>query len=99
MRRLSHKIFLTIIVTLVMVVLVAGAAWRIGWGASPAGRSFEMTGELAAKALPPAEAPRAVQQQAIERLAEALGTDLSLYAADRTLIAHAGDVLPPPRRD
>ena len=79
MRRLYLKIYLTIIVSLLMVVVVAGAIWRAGWERSPAGQAFEMAGELAAAALPPADAPRAQQQQAIERLAERLGTDFALY--------------------
>jgi len=96
MRRLSRKIYLTIIVSLMMVVAVAGAFWRAGWEQSPAGQAFEMAGELAEAALPPAEAPYALQQQAIERLAQRLDTDLTLYDAGRVLVARAGAALPPP---
>jgi two-component system, OmpR family, sensor histidine kinase RstB len=96
MRRLFHKIYLTILVSLLMVVVVAGAFWRAGWEQSPAGQAFEMAGELAVAALPPAEAPHALQQQAIERLARRLGTDLALYDAARVLVARTGAALPPP---
>ncbi|HZN31997.1 MAG TPA: HAMP domain-containing protein, partial [Xanthobacteraceae bacterium] len=96
MRRLFHKIYLTILVSLLMVVAVAGAFWRAGWEQSPAGQAFEMAGELAVAALPPAEAPHALQQQAIERLARRLGTDLALYDAGRVLVARTGAALPPP---
>jgi signal transduction histidine kinase len=96
MRRLSRKIYLTIIVSLMMVVAVAGAFWRAGWEQSPAGQAFEMAGELAEAALPPAEAPYALQQQAVERLAQRLDTDLTLYDAGRVLVARAGAALPPP---
>ncbi|MCC6778170.1 MAG: HAMP domain-containing protein [Hyphomicrobiales bacterium] len=96
MRRLFHKIYLTIIVSLLMVVLVAGAIWRLGWEQSAAGQAFEMAGELAAAGLPSAQAPRALQQQAIDRLAERLETDIALYDATRTLIVSAGSVLAPP---
>jgi signal transduction histidine kinase len=99
MRRLSRKIYLTIIVSLMMVVAVAGAFWRAGWEQSPAGQAFEMAGELAEAALPPVDAPYALQQQAIERLAQRLGTDLTLYDAGRVLVARAGAALPPPARD
>src|SRR6266545_6153377 len=99
MRRLFHKIYLTIIVSLVMVVLVAGAIWRAGWDTSPAGQAFEMAGELATAELPPADAPRAVQQQAIERLAQRLGIDLSLFDANLALVARAGAAVPPPNRN
>jgi signal transduction histidine kinase len=96
MRRLFHKIYLTIIVSLMMVVVVAGAIWRAGWEQSPAGQAFEMAGELAAAGLPPADASRALQQQAIERLAQHVGTDLALYDSSRALVARTGDPLPPP---
>src|SRR5215212_7637849 len=57
MRRLYQKIYLTIIASLLLVVLVAGGVWR--WGGGPPGpQVFEMAGELASMALPPADAPR-----------------------------------------
>ena len=96
MRRLFHKIYLTIRLALLMVVLLAGAVWFSGWQASPAGQAFEMAGELAAAALPPAAAPREQQQQAIERLGRRLGTAISLYAADGSTLARVGAALPPP---
>jgi hypothetical protein len=67
MRRLYQKIYLTIIVSLVAVVAVAGFYWRIGFDTSPAGQAFELAGELAAAALPPASAPRAAQRAADEQ--------------------------------
>ena len=101
MRRLFHKIYLTILVSLLMVVVVAGAFWRAGWEQSPAGQAFEMAGELAVAALPPAEAPHALQQQAIERLARRLGTDLALYDAGLACWSRAPalPLPPPPARD
>jgi signal transduction histidine kinase len=99
MRRLYLKIYLTIIVSLLLVVVVAGAVWRSGWDQSPAGQAFEMAGELVAAVLPPADAPRSVQQQAIVQLAQRLGTDLALYDASLALVASAGGPLPPPGRD
>jgi hypothetical protein len=98
MRRLFHKIYLTIVVSLLMVVVVAGAIWRAGWEQSPAAQAFEMAGELAAAGLPPADASRPVQQAAIQRLAQRLGTDLALYDAARILVARSGAALPPPPR-
>src|SRR6516165_8882330 len=82
MRRLFHKVYLTIIASLVMVVVVAGAIRLGGWDVSPAGFAFEMAGELLAADLPPADAPRSAQQQAIAQLARRLGIDLSLYIND-----------------
>jgi signal transduction histidine kinase len=99
MKRLYQKIYLTIVATLLLVVLIAGAVWRFGAEYSPATQAFEMAGDLAAAALPPANAPRAEQQDAIAQLAQRLGTDLALYDRDLALIAGAGRPLPPPRRD
>jgi signal transduction histidine kinase len=96
MRRLYLKIYLTIIASLVLVVLIAGGMWRFGGGHSPAAQAFEMAGELAGSALPPAGAAQAAQQQAIEDLARRLGTDLALFSERGARIAAAGRPLPAP---
>jgi signal transduction histidine kinase len=95
-RRLYQKIYLTIVVSLLVVVLVAGAVWRFGSDQSPVAQAFDMAGDLAAAALPPADAPLAAQREAIERLARRLDTDLALHDAAGRTIAAAGDPLPPP---
>lgn len=87
MRRLYQKIYLTIIVSLVVVVAVAGAFWRLSFDSTSAGQAFELVAELAAAALPPAGAPDAVQQQALERLAQRLDVSLALRAPGGALIA------------
>jgi len=82
-----------------VVVAVAGLIWRAGWETSPAGQAFEVAGELAAAGLPPADAPSAQQQQALEQLSRRVATDLALYTGTRQLIAAVGAPLrpPPPR--
>jgi signal transduction histidine kinase len=97
MRRLYRKIYLTIIASLILVVSMAGLFWRSAPDSSPAARAFEMAGELAAAALPPAVAPQAEQRDALERLAGRLQTDLALFDGNLATIATAGRVLPPPR--
>jgi signal transduction histidine kinase len=99
MRRLYQKIYLAVIASLVLVVLVAGAAWRFGAEFSPANQAFEIVGGVAAAVLPPASAPRALQAQEIMRIAEQLGTDIALFDRTFELIAEAGRPLPPPRRN
>ena len=47
MRRLYHQFYLTIIASLLMVVLAAGALWRFAPNDTPADRAFEIAGELA----------------------------------------------------
>ena len=48
MRRLYQKIYLTIIVSLVLVVAIAAPFWRLSFDASPAEQAFELAAELAA---------------------------------------------------
>jgi signal transduction histidine kinase len=99
MRRLYLKFYLTIIASLLLVVLVAGSIWRAGWEYAPASQAFEMVGELVAAVLPPGEAPREAQQQAIERLAARLDVDLGLFDAARRPLAQVGGPVPPPTRE
>jgi signal transduction histidine kinase len=95
-RRLYQSIYLAIIASLLVVVLVVGAVWRFGPEDSPPTHAAEVAGALAAAALPPADAPREVQQQAIQRLAERLNADLALFDSAQRLVAAAGDPVPPP---
>jgi signal transduction histidine kinase len=97
MKRLYQKIYLTIVVSLLVVVAVAGAIWRFGSEHSPVAQAFEMAGELAGAALPPAGAPANEQRQGVERLAKQLDTDLALFDGGGRLVAAVGDPLPPPR--
>jgi two-component system, OmpR family, sensor histidine kinase RstB len=94
--RLYQKIYLAIIASLLLVVAIAGAAWRFGSVGSPMGQAVEMAGELAAAVLPPADAPRQAQQQAVDQFAARLKTDLALFDEQKNLIAAAGKPLPPP---
>jgi signal transduction histidine kinase len=96
MKRLYQKIYLTIIASLLLVVLVAGAVWRLGADRMPVAQAFEMAGELAAAALPAADAAPAAQQQAIERLAQKLRIDLALFDSSLREVAASGRPLPPP---
>lgn len=99
MRRLYQKIYLTIVASLVLVVIVAGALWRLGAENTPAAQAFEMAGELVAVLLPPANAPAAAQQAAVERIAARLRTDVALFDPMRQRIASTGTQLPRPIRD
>jgi signal transduction histidine kinase len=59
-------------------------------------QAFEMAGELAAAALPAADAPHAEQQAAIAQLGGKLRIDLALYDNLGSPIASYGRPLPPP---
>jgi signal transduction histidine kinase len=97
MKRLYHQFYLTIIASLLLVVLGAGALWRFAPSETPVDQAFEMAGELIAAQLPPAGADLATQQQAIDRLHQRLGMDIALFAGDRRTLAAAGQPVPPPR--
>jgi signal transduction histidine kinase len=96
MKRLYQKIYLTIITSLLLVVLVAGGVWRLGGDRMPVAQAFEMAGELAAAALPRADAPQSAQQAAVERLGRRLQIDLALFDPRMRPIAAFGELLPPP---
>ena len=96
MKRLYQKIYLTIIASLLMVAVVAGAGWHLGLDGSPATQAFELAGKLAAAALPPADAAPQVQQDSLRQLAERLDADLALFDETERLVAAAGNPLPPP---
>jgi len=96
MRRLYHQFYLTIIASLVVVVMAAGALWRFSPSETPADRAFEMAGELLAAHLAPVDAGSEAQRQAIDRLHARFGIDIGLFAADRRPLAAAGGAVPAP---
>jgi len=99
MRRVYQKIYLTILASLLLVVLIAGGFWRFGGGPPPIADAFEMAGELAASALPPAQAPAATQLETLVELARRLHTDIALYDEVGARIAAVGRPLPSPPRN
>jgi two-component system, OmpR family, sensor histidine kinase RstB len=98
MRRLYQKIYLTIIAALLLVVVIAGALWRLSSATSPFAQALEMAGQLAGASLPSVDAPQAMQQQALDRLAKRVNADLALFDSDLRPIAFTGRPLPPPSR-
>jgi signal transduction histidine kinase len=98
MHRLYRQIYLAIIGSLLLVVLFGGMMWRFAPHPSPSEQGFELLGELVAPALPPADADRTVQQQALDRVRVRLNVDVALFDANRRLVATAGDRVPAPSR-
>ncbi len=96
MRHLYQKIYLTILASLLLVVIVAAAFWRLGPGNPPIAQAVELATEIAHAPLPPADALRAAQQQAIEHFAREFRADLALYDRSLNVIAEFGRPLPPP---
>ncbi|HWF97472.1 MAG TPA: HAMP domain-containing sensor histidine kinase [Xanthobacteraceae bacterium] len=98
MRRLYLQVYLTIVASLFLVVVTAGVVWHFGAGMLPFEQPVEVAGEVIVELVPPASAPAAVQQQAIDRLARRLGADLALFGRSDEPLAAAGRPLPAPDR-
>jgi signal transduction histidine kinase len=95
-RRLYVQIFLTIVAALLVFALLAGIAWRLAGEPRWTANSREAMAELIHAALPPADAPRAMQQAALDRIAGRLRHDIALFGADGAPLAHTGHALPAP---
>lgn len=89
-RHLYLKIYLTIVVSLLAVVLVAGLMWRLGAEEQQVRQGFAIAEEMASLALPSSDAPASEQKEAVRRLHERLQIDLALFSSARVLIAAAG---------
>jgi methyl-accepting chemotaxis protein len=93
MRRLYLQFYLTIVGVLVLAVIAMGLLWRLG-ERSRFDSFFEAASDFAVSVLPPADAPRAAQQRALETLNRRLGADLALFDQDGRLLASVGRPLP-----
>ncbi|MGZ5802620.1 MAG: sensor histidine kinase [Xanthobacteraceae bacterium] len=98
MSRLYQKIYLTIIASLLLVVLIAGAFWRLGANNAPIDAAFDMVGEMAMAVLPPPDAPQSAQRQTIEHFAQRIDADLALFDRESNLVASVGRPIRAPRR-
>ena len=97
MKHLYQKIYLTVIVSLLLVVFGAGVLWRFATDQPRTRQAFEVAGELTATALPPLEASTEAQKNAIVKLAGRLKIDLALFDSNGTLVAASARGLPSPR--
>jgi signal transduction histidine kinase len=95
MTRLYLRIYLAVIASLAVFALAAGLLWR---NLSDGPPQFEFAATLAQNALPPATAPRAEQQAALERLAGNLRGRATLYDAGGGVLASLGAPLAMPER-
>lgn len=96
--RLYWRIWLAILATVALFAMLSSAAWHLFGGEPPRPPNVSGFAEIASTLLPPADAPTAVQQGALDHWHERLGADLALYAMDGTLIARTGEELEPPPR-
>lgn len=93
-KRLSTQVYLTIVLTLVIVVVAAGGLWRFSGGERQLRQAITVAGELLANGMPPSTAPESVQRDAAIKLAKRLRLDLEMYSASGARIAQFGRQLP-----
>ncbi|HEX8612702.1 MAG TPA: HAMP domain-containing sensor histidine kinase [Telluria sp.] len=95
---IAHHLYLRIYLALLVSLGLAACLFGlVHWAYDPEHMNSgnEAFAEVAASVLPPAAAPRAVQQAALARWAARLQTDLALYTPAGVLVASAGEALPP----
>lgn len=98
-RRLYLQIYFTIIASLVLVVVVTGVTFALFDRGGFDERVFDITAHLTWKSLPPVSASREDQAQALLDLVENFDMEVTLFDADRQVIAATSIPLPPPRRN
>ena len=96
MRKLYVRIYFAVLASLAVFALAAGLLWRAFGEDGPWSQAYEGAATLAQNALPPAGAPKAEQQAALEKLAANLRADVALFAPDRSALAAVGAPLPAP---
>jgi len=96
MRKLYVRVYFAVLASLAVFALAAGLLWRAFGEDGSWSQAYEVAATLAQNALPPAGAPKAEQQAALEKLAANLRADVALFAPDRSPLAAVGAPLPVP---
>jgi signal transduction histidine kinase len=90
--RLFWRIWIAILATVALFALLAGTAWRV-IAERPAPPNLAGFAEIAEALLPPAVAPPAEQQAALDHWSRRLGGEFALLAPDGSAIAQTDDEL------
>lgn len=96
-RQLWWRIWLAVIATIVVFALLAGIAWRMYFDPARVSPNPDAVAEAVVEQLPGAQAPRAEQQRALERIQRRSDIDAALFDPAGELIALVGRPVPPPR--
>ena len=86
---LFAKVYLTLLVSLLVVVLAFGGVWRFAFPGPD--RADRFPKRLLETVLPPASASQALQREAIRRIADLLDAEITLRLPDGSRIAAIGD--------
>ena len=97
MRRLYFRIYVAVLASLIVFALAAGLLWHMLGDTAGVWQGVELAAQFAQNILPPASSEKAAQQRALEKISAGLRTDVSLFAADRSFLAAAGEPLPVPQ--
>jgi signal transduction histidine kinase len=94
MLRLYVRFYIALLASLALFGLAASVLVHFAGG--PMEQVGVSVGRLVQNILPPAQAPASEQQEALQRLAAGLKSDVTLFAEDGTIIAAVGRPLPMP---
>ncbi|MGO9933296.1 MAG: sensor histidine kinase [Steroidobacteraceae bacterium] len=94
MLRLYLRFYIALLASLVLLGLAASVLVHFAGG--PMEQVGVTVGRLVQNVLPPAQAPAAEQQEALQKLAAGLKADVTLFAEDGMVIAAIGRPLPLP---
>lgn len=89
-KRLYLRIYLALIVSLVLLAFLFSMVMRWSFTGAEAAARLDAVAEAAAGLLPPANAPRDAQLQALTHWHARAGLDLALFEADGSSIAYTG---------
>ena len=89
-KRLYQRIYLALLASLIAMALLFMLVMRWSGNGDLAAPRLDVLAEVAARLLPPMDAPPLAQEQALEHWHARAGADLALYGADGALIAAAG---------
>src|SRR5213083_1666385 len=90
MRRLYLHVYAGLVATLLVFALAASALWHLAGPAAEDQRLLDGLGTVMAGVLPPADAPRAEQAEALRRLGGRVPGQLALYDREGALLASNG---------
>ena len=94
MLRLYLRFYIALLVSLALLGLAASVL--VHFAGSPVEQVAVTVARLAQNVLPPAQAPAAEQQEALQRVAAGLKADVTLFAEDGAIMATIGRPLPLP---
>jgi signal transduction histidine kinase len=94
--RLYFRIYLAVLGSLLVFAFAVGILWRNVGETTYRKHSTQMLMQAAQNILPPVGASATWQQLALGDITRDMHVDLSLFAADHTLLASVGQALPPP---